>query len=274
MSRAFITVQQFVTVVAVAVSTAACASPAPPAPGARLPQAPAGLGTNPQALEPAAPPPAESAAQSALDFSGPIERLPFSDPVSDAAKATGAFSSGNWVTHGGYLEQNLGALSSSLSFRQYTGSGFGTEQGLPSEHYRVDVTVWVYQPSAQYPDMVGAPLGILGYAPYFIDETRYLLAVAKPSSLEVWAVDGYRPATEWPLEARVLKRDLPVPLVVGTPVAWSVEIDTAHQSARVWANGEELATVKHPLLVNRQQRVALVSNGNYLHFQDFRVFRL
>jgi hypothetical protein len=209
-----------------------------------------------------------------VNFAEPVDALPFVDPLSDAARATGVFVSGNWVTHGGYLEQNQGAVSSSLSFRQYVGPGFGTAGGVAPERYRADVSVWVYQPSAQYPDMVGAPLGILGYAPYYLDETRYLLAVAKPTSLEVWAVDGYRPATEWPLTARLLKRDLEVPLDVGTPVAWSVEVDTAAQSARVWANGNELGAVTHPLLGNREPRVALVSNGNYLHFQDFKVYRL
>ncbi len=240
---------------------------------ANAPTAPEGPGTNPLELGPAAPPPAAAQSQAAVTFNDEAANGQFADPVGDGAKASNRFFGGQWAVTGGYLEQSQGARMASLSFRQYTGDGFGTQGGVAPGHYRADVTVWVYQPSAQYADMVGAPLGILGYAPYYIDEMHYLLAVAKPTQLEIWAVDGQEPGTEWPITNRLYSRPLATPLQVGSPVAWSVEVDAATQSAKVWANGEELTTVTHPMLQDRGQRVALVSNGNFLHFQDFKVFR-
>ena len=241
---------------------------------ANAPMAPPGPGTNPTNVGPGAPPPAAAQNQAAVAFNSDAANGLFIDPVSDASKATNLFFGGQWAVAGGYLEQSQGARMASLSFRQYVGDGFGTQGGVAPGRYRADVTVWVYQPSAQYPEMVGSPLGILGYAPYYLDETHYLLAVAKPTAIEVWAVDGAQPGTEWPITNRLYKRDLAEALQVGSPVAWSVEIDAAAQSARVWANGEELTTVTHPLIQDRGQRVALISNGNFLHFQDFKVFRL
>ena len=238
------------------------------------PTAPEGPGTNPTTLGPAAPPPAAAQNQQQVTFTDPNAGGLFIDPVGDTSKATNLFFGGQWAVSNGYLEQSQGARMASLSFRQYAGDGFGTQGGVAPGRYRADVTVWVYAPNDAYADMVGAPLGILGYAPYYIDETHYLLAVAKPKQLEVWAVDGYQPGTEWPITNRMFKRDLATPLDVGSPVAWSVEIDATTQSAKVWANGEELASFTHPMLTDRGQRVALVSNGNYLHFQDFKVFRL
>lgn len=240
---------------------------------ANAPVAPEGPGTNPLELGPAAPPPAAAQNQAAVTFKDEATNGLFADPVGDGAKATNRFFGGQWAVTGGYLEQSQGARMASLSFRQYVGDGFGTQGGVAPGHYRADVTVWVYQPSAQYADMVGAPLGILGYAPYYLDETHYLLAVAKPGQLEVWAVDGQEPGTEWPITNRLYSRNLATPLQVGSPVAWSVEVDAATQSAKVWANGEELTTVTHPMLQDRGQRVALISNGNFLHFQDFKVYR-
>lgn len=241
---------------------------------AGAPVAAPGVGTNPTNVGPAAPPPAAAQNQATVAFNDQAANGLFVDPVPDTSKATNLFFGGQWAVNGGYLEQSQGARTSSLSFRQYVGDGFGTQGGVAPGRYRADVSVWVYQPSAQHPDMVGAPLGILGYAPYYISETQYLLAVAKPTTLEVWAVDGQQPGTEWPLSNRLFKRDLATPLTVGSPVAWSVEIDTAAQSAKVWANGEELATVTHPLIQDRGQRVSLISNGNFVHFQDFKVYRL
>lgn len=289
MSR--IVTRALLPLVAASALLAACQSGAPNAagakPGATKPGAPGvaagatagapvaapGVGTNPSAIGAAAPIPTAAAAQDTVTFNDP-STMPFIDPVPDTSKATNLFFGGQWGTNGGYLEQSQGARMSSLTFRQYNGAGFGAPGGVASGRYRADVSVWVYQESAQYPDMVGAPLGILGYAPYYIDEAHYLLAVAKPKTLEVWAVDGNQPGTEWPLSQRLFKRDLATPLAVGVPVAWSVEINPATQSAKVWANNEELATVSHAMLTERGQRVALVSNGNFLHFQNFQVFKL
>jgi hypothetical protein len=226
---------------------------------------------NPATPGQAAPPPA-GAQGGQVAFSDP-GNFPFVDPVPETARATNKFFEGTWSFNGGYMEQSLGARTASLTFRQYNGDGFGAGGGVAPAKYRTDVTVWVYQNSDQYPQMVGAPLGIIGYAPYYLNEQKYLLVVAKPSSLEVWAVDGQIPGSEWPNSARLLKQDLQTPLAVGSPVAWSTEIDTNTNSAKIWANGTELGTVSSPILQNAGQRVALVSNGNYLHFQDFKVFR-
>lgn len=236
-----------------------------------IPRADPGVGTNPPSLGEGAPPP-QNAAGGQIYFNDP-NNFPFVDPVPETSRATNKFFEGTWTYNGGYMEQSLGARTASLTFRQYSGDGFGSAGGVAPAKYRADVTVWVYQNSDQYPQMVGAPLGILGYAPYYINEQKYLLVVAKPTNLEVWAVDGQVPGSEWPLANRLLNQPLQTPLAVGSPVAWSTEIDTNSQSARVWANGTELGTVTHPMLQNAGQRVALVSNGNYLHFQDFKVFR-
>ncbi|MNS74022.1 hypothetical protein D3C72_1074850 [compost metagenome] len=232
------------------------------------PVAAPGLGVNPGNLT-GAPAPAGAASGGAVQLNDPAN-FPFIDPV--AEKATDLFFNGQWGINGGYIEQAQGARRSSLTFRQYAGGAFGTPNGVAPAKYRADVSVWVYQPSAQYPDMVGAPLGILGYAPYFISETRYLLVVAKPKTLEAWVVDGQSPGTEWPLSNRVWKQDLATELAVGAPVTWSVEVDTNAKTAKIWANGEEKTTVTHPMLTNAGQRVALVSNGNFVHFQDLKLY--
>ncbi|MEB3285744.1 MAG: hypothetical protein VKN33_10705 [Candidatus Sericytochromatia bacterium] len=242
--------------------------------GRPLPSASPGLGENPETLGPQLAPPLFSEGEFSVDFFPSQEPPVFVDPVSEVKKATGFFAGGHWVFNAGYFEQNRGALRPVLSFRRYSGTGFGLKNGAASPRYRSDVSVWVYQASSEYPNMVGAPLGILGYAPYFLDETHYLLAVAKPRILEVWAVDGYRPATAWPIEARLLRRDLAVPLKVGSPVTWSVEVNTRSRTAKVWMNTQELGTVSHPMLTDRNHGVALVSNGNYVHFKNFRAYRL
>lgn len=234
------------------------------------PQAAPGLGVNPSNLGQGGPP--AQVPGSSVSFADP-NNLPFVDPTTDQGKASSLFFAGTWAPNGGYLEQSTGARQASLTFRQYAGEGFGSQGGVAPAHYRSDVTAWVYQPSDQYPNMVGAPLGIVGYAPYFKDETHYMLVVAKPTSLEAWAVDGFVPGSEWPVANRLWSQPLDTPLAVGTPIAWAVEIDTASQSAKIFANNEEKVTVSHPMLTNSGQRVALISNGNYLHFQDFKVFR-
>lgn len=245
-------------------------------PGA--PRADAGIGTNPPSLGEGAPAP-QNAAGGQVYFNDP-SNFPFVDPVSEGGRASQKFFEGTWSYNGGYMEQSLGARTASLTFRQYAGDGFGASGGVAPAKYRADVTVWVYQNSDQYPQMVGAPLGILGYAPYFINEQKYLLVVAmpsgipdKPTALEVWAVDGQVPGSEWPLSQRLSKTYSTNALSVGSPVAWSTEIDTTTATAKIWANGAEVATVSHGMLQNAGQRVALVSNGNYLHFQDFKVYR-
>lgn len=238
------------------------------------PTAPPGLGTNPLALPEGPPLPAGVASPATSSFQAPPDALPFRDPSSPENRATGRFFSGSWLPQGGYLAQRQGALRPALSFRTYVGDDFGTADGLAPAHYRADVTVWGYQPAAQYPDMVGAPLGILGFAPYFLDETHYLLVVAKPLSLEVWAVEGQLPGTAWPPERCLLKRALPRELRVGDPVAWSAEVDTQAKILRLWHDGAELGRLAVPMLADCGPRVALVSNGNFLHFQNFRVFPL
>lgn len=240
----------------------------PGAPGA--PVAAPGVGVNPGTLT-GAPAPAGASSGGAVQLNDPAN-FPFVDPMAD--RNTDLFFSGQWGINAGYIEQAQGARRSSLTFRQYNGGAFGTAGGQAPARYRADVSVWVYQPSAQYPDMVGAPLGILGYAPYFINETKYLLVVAKPKTLEVWAVDGQAPGAEWPLSNRLWKQDLAAELAVGAPVSWSVEVDTNAKTAKIWANGEEKTTISHPMLTNSGQRVALVSNGNFVHYQDFKLYGL
>lgn len=262
----------------VAVSAAACAGKAPNAAGgagangqaqAGAPMAAPGVGVNPGNLT-SAPAPA-GASGGAVQINDPAN-FPFVDPMAD--RATDRFFNGQWGVNGGYIEQAQGARISSLTFRQYNGGAFGTNDGVAPGHYRADVSAWVYQRSDQYPEMVGAPLGILGYAPYFINETKYLLVTAKPKSLEVWAVDGNQPGTEWPLANRLWKEDLATEIGVGSPVTWAVEVDTNAHTAKIWANGEEKTTITHPMLTNAGQHVALVSNGNYVHYQDLKLFAM
>lgn len=240
---------------------------------ADVPHAAPGLGQNPSGPAPAAPPPPAGAAETQVAFNDP-NNMPFYDPLGDTDKVGGVFFSGTWGYNGGYMEQSTGAKQASLTFRVYNGNAFGSSDGTAPAHYRADVTAWVYQPSDQYPNMVGAPLGIIGYCPYFKDSTHYLLAVAKPASLEVWAVDGFVPGTTWPVNNLLFSRTLATPLAVGTPVAWSVEVDTGAQQATVSANGEQLATVNHAILSNSGQKVALISNGNYVHYQNFNLYKM
>ncbi|MFP5501694.1 MAG: hypothetical protein ACLGIN_04340 [Candidatus Sericytochromatia bacterium] len=257
---------------------AACSTGSPANPGGQpgqpgqpgAPMAAPGLGTNPDGSAAGAPPPS-GASGGAVQLNDPAN-FPFVDPTSEQGKASQRFFEGTWGINGGYIEQSQGARSSSLTFRQYAGNQLGAG-GVAPARYRADVTAWVYQQNAAYPDMVGAPLGIIGYAPYFRDETHYLLVVAKPKALEVWAVDGFVPGTEWPLTNRLFNQPLETELGVGSPVAWSVEVDTNANSAKIWANGSELTTVTHPMLQNAGHRVALVSNGNFMHWQDFKLYR-
>lgn len=249
------------------------AGTAAPADGSgAVPHAAPGIGQNPNAPTPAAPPPANAQATD-VSFADP-NNMPFVDPLQDADKATGVFFAGTWGYNGGYMEQSLGAKQASLTFRQYNGNAFGTPDGSAPAHYRADVTAWVYQPSDQYPNMVGAPLGIIGYCPYFRDAQHYLLAVAKPTSLEVWAVDGFIPGTTWPVNNLLFSRTLQTPLAVGSPVAWSVEVDTNAGQATVAANGEQLAQVNHAILNTSTHYVSLISNGNYVHYQDFKLYKM
>jgi hypothetical protein len=240
---------------------------------AEQPHAAPGLGQNPTSAPVAAPPPPAGVAAAQVAFTDP-NNMPFVDPLTDADKASNVFFSGTWGYNGGFMEQSTGAKQASLSFREYNGNAFGTPDGSVSSHYRADVTAWVYQPSDQYPNMVGAPLGIIGYCPYFRDASHYMLAVAKPTSLEVWAVDGFVPGTTWPVNNLLFSRALATPLAVGSPVAWSVEINSAAQQATISANGEQVATVNHALIGSAGAHVALVSNGNYVHYQDFKLYKM
>lgn len=257
--------------VLLALNLGACSGSSPAgAPGAgNVPQAAPGVGSNPSGSVNSGAP--DQAPTAAINFTDP-GNLPFADPVTPTSKASGLFFAGNWTVNGGYYQQSEGAKQASLSFREYTGNAFGSSGGATPAKYRADVTAWVYQQSDQYPNMVGAPLGIIGYAPYFIDETHYLLAVAKPDRLEVWATDGFVPGQNWPETNLLWSKALATPLAVGTPVAWSVQVDTTTQSATIWANGTQQATVKSPMLANPGEHVALVSNGNYVHFQDFKLY--
>jgi hypothetical protein len=238
---------------------------------APAPQAAPGLGTNPTTPLTQAAPPANAGSGAAIQFTNQAN-LPFVDP--GAGQASDRFFGGTWGLNGGYLEQSLGAKSASLTFREYNGSAFGTQGGQAPSKYRTDISAWVYQPSDQYPNMVGAPLGIVGYAPYFIDETHYLLVVAKPTTMEVWAVDGFPPGITWPVTNLLFSTALPQPLAVGTPVTWSVQVDTSAHTASVSLNGTQMTNVQTPFISERGQHVALVSNGNYLHFQNFKVYGL
>ncbi|MEB3329063.1 MAG: hypothetical protein VKQ33_07510 [Candidatus Sericytochromatia bacterium] len=240
-----------------------------PLPEAGAPTAPPGPGSSPPEPLLAAPEPA--AGWHTVEV--PLDRpeASFVDPVSPAGRSTRAFFPGLWVSQGGLLEQRQGLRLAALTFRRYAGDAFGAPGGKAPARYRTDLQVWVYQPSSQYPGMVGAPLGVLGFAPYFVDERRYLLAVAKPEAYEVWAVDGQRPGTLWPSESRLLRHVRPAPLTLGAAVSWSIAIDTARQEARVWADGQELGAFTTPLLTHRGQSVALVSNGNFVRFRDLRL---
>jgi hypothetical protein len=233
------------------------------------PTAPPGPGSNPP--EPLLGAPAPDAGWRTVDI--PLDRpqTSFVDPVSPAERATRAFFPGMWASREGLLEQRQGLRLAALTFRRYAGDAFGAAGGGAPPRYRADLKVWVYQPSTQYPGMVGAPLGVVGFAPYFIDERRYLLVVAKPDAYEVWGVDGQRPGVLWPTESRLLRRPRPMPLALGAAVSWSVGIDTLRQEARVWADGLDLGAVTSPLLSPRGQSVALVSNGNFVRFRDLRV---
>jgi hypothetical protein len=252
---------------------ASAAGASSPGGAGEQPHAAPGLGQNPTVAAPAAPPPPAGVAAAQVAFSDP-NNMPFIDPLTDTDKASNVFFLGTWGYNGGFMEQSTGAKQASLSFRQYSGNAFGTPDGTVSSHYRADVTAWVYQPSDQYPNMVGAPLGIIGYCPYFRDASHYMLAVAKPTGLEVWAVDGFVPGTVWPINNLLFSRTLATPLAVGSPVAWSVEINTAAQQATISANGEQVAQVTHAMLGAAGAHVALVSNGNYVHYQDFKLYKM
>lgn len=198
--------------------------------------------------------------------------LPFFEPTTDDAKATGAFFAGQWAVAGGALQQNVEARGSQLSMRVYNGDAFGAAGGATPPRYRMDITVSAFNKVTGYATLVGAPLGIMGFSPYYVDETHFLMVTAKPTSYEVWAVDGQTPKVEWPLKNQLLKKTLATPLDVNQTVSWAVEVDTNSQQARVFANGEDLGVVSHAML-GGQGKVALISNGNYVQFQDMRLYR-
>lgn len=207
-----------------------------------------------------------------LDWSKSTD-VPFSDPTTPTDQASGRFFVGDWSVQGGMYTQSASPSSAALSFRAYNGNAFGMADGMAPAHYRVDAEMEAYKASDMSPqDMAGAPVGILGLIPYYLDSTHYILLDATPNEAECWFVDGLQPGDEWDASKyRVWNKDLATPIGIGQKVQWGAEIDLNADTVSIYYMGQLQQVIPGGQFlqpgVNHQ--IALLSNGNYVGYDHF-----
>ncbi len=206
------------------------------------------------------------------------QTVTFEQPASfDNPAAGSGYFGGSWQVKDGSYQQAQSSINNFITIRRYKGGGWGSNGEAPA-HYRTDVEIRAYQ-EADSPQLLGYPVGILSFIPYFRDATHYVVLVATPTNtggtkVEAWAVNGYAPGgSSWPEEACLVSKWLDAPMSVGTPLVLGAEVDTKTQSLKVSINGEEQEKVHTPLLSGGKHWVALVSNGNYVQFDNLRLFK-
>jgi hypothetical protein len=206
-----------------------------------------------------------------LTFDGPAE---FDNPVS--ANDVGYFS-GNWAVKDGAYVQDQASTNNFISIRRYTGAAWGSKGEAPKE-YKVEVDMMAYK-DADSMQLLGYPVGILSFIPYYRDPKHYVVAVATPTStggtkVECWAVNGFSPGGEaWPQEAMLMSKWLSSPLATGSNLNLGAQVDTKNQTLRLTINGEAQEPMTTPLITQDRHWVALVSNGNYVQFDNMKLYK-
>ncbi len=192
---------------------------------------------------------------------------PFVDPTTEDERRTGRFAMGRWLVKDGFYQQTLEAAMPSLSLRRYIGSGLGQADGKAHSRYRMEVTLQALRPVSRRPgELAGAPVGVLGIIPYFLDSTHYVMLEAVQDRLELWFVDGLTPGDAWQADTHMRFQGVSTPsLAVGRPITLAAEIDTRTGTVQIEARGELREVVTDPTFVRDVPHgVALVSNGNFV----------
>lgn len=201
-----------------------------------------------------------------LDFAS-TSVAPFVDPTTEDERRTGRFAMGRWLVKDGFYQQTLEAAMPSLSLRRYVGGGLGLADGKAPSRYRMEVTLQALRPVSRRPgELAGAPVGVLGIIPYYLDSTHYVLLEAVQDRLELWFVDGLTPGDAWQADTHLRFQGVSTPsLAVGRPITLAAEVDTRTGTVQIEAQGELREVVTDPAFVREVPHgVALVSNGNFV----------
>lgn len=206
-----------------------------------------------------------------ITFDSPAE---FDNPVN--ANDTG-YITGNWEVKDGTYQQTEASSNNFISLRRYVGGGWGTRGEAPQE-YKVQVDVNAYK-EADNAQLLGYPIGILSMVPYYRDAKHYVVVVATPTSVggmkvEAWAVNGFSPGGDaWPADSMMMSKWLTTPLATGTVLNLSAQVNTKAQTLGLTINGEAQEPVTSPVITQDRHWVALVSNGNYVQFDNLKLFK-
>lgn len=194
---------------------------------------------------------------------------PFADPTTSEERAGGRYSAGTWaVTDGAYV-QSTTAPSQTLMIQRYTGTALGLPDGYAPARYQAQAEVQVYQEATADPmDLVGAPHGIWGFIPYYVDAQHFVLMMASGREASVWIVDGLTPGDNWDAATyRKWHSYLPQPLKTGDVVTWGATVNAATNELEVSFNGQARTVIRHPMISETASHsVALVSNANYVRY--------
>lgn len=208
-----------------------------------------------------------------LDFSGDGP-APFEDPTTTDERFSSRYAAGRWQVANGTYRQTQEVQTATLMIQRYNGNGFGKEDGQAPSRYSVELTALAYRPvTATESVIAGAPAGVVGYMPYYLDTTHYIIVERVKNFYEVWFVDGLTPGDEWAAET-YRKFDLRATgsLAVNEPVTFKSEIDTKRGTMRLWINGEYQAQLTDTNFIRDVQHgFALTSNGNYVAFKDIKL---
>lgn len=208
-----------------------------------------------------------------LNFDGTMA-APFEDPTTEDQRRTGRWSMGRWALADNTYRQTRQVDTATLMFQRYTGDGFGQPNGMAPSKYRLEVTVFAYQAvTATESVIAGAPVGILGLIPYYLDATHYILVEAVKNRYEVWFVDGLTPGDEWAAETyQKYAGEATSSLAVNEPIKYKIDVDTKAGLMRLYINDELKEVISDPKFIKDvQHSFALVSNGNYIAFKDVKL---
>ncbi len=208
-----------------------------------------------------------------LDFSGSAP-APFEDPTTTEERFSGRFAAGRWLTVNNTYRQTQEVQTATLMFQRYNGNGFGLEDGQAPSRYSVELTAFAYRPvTATESVIAGAPAGVIGFIPYYLDSTHYIIVERVKDQYEVWFVDGLTPGDEWAAETyRKFDMTATASLAVNEPITFKTEIDTKRGTMRLWINGEYQAQLTDTNFIRDvQHSFALLSNGNFAAFRDVKL---
>lgn len=208
-----------------------------------------------------------------LNFSGD-DPAPFEDPTTVDERFSTRYSAGRWLTQNGTYRQTQEVQTATLMIQRYKGGGFGHPDGQAPSKYSVEATAFAYRPvTASGSIIAGAPAGVVGMMPYYLDTTHYIIVERVNDQYEVWFVDGLTPGDEWAAET-YRKFDLRATgsLAINEPVTFKSEIDAKKGTMRLWINGEYQAQLSDPAFIRDVQHgFAFVSNGNFVAYKDVKL---